>query len=311
MDEIRYLVIILILVIVPVSLFGQDNVCDCCSYSSLQYQQDYDKVFNPSLMKSEKIKEVIVFTKPKNADSLEVTKYREIKFKFNENGLVISKLHYNRMGKPHSIYELKRNRYGKISQQIFNYVDSLEQKSSFYSPEIIDFTYDTRKRLLKIKERDYKGKILPDKKAIYTLFRYDSKNRIIKTVNHRVYNNEPSISVRRYIYSNDSLSATYKTTYDGVITLTGKKEYNKNWKELSDKSFNASLNSQAFDESFSYDGNDRLLKYNMIYGNGSATECPEISGFTDDYKYNEEGFLISIKHSFDENICLMIFNYKR
>ena len=163
MNKIKYIIIILIVGITPIKLLGQENVCDCCSYSSLKNQQDYNEIFDPILIKSEKIKEVLVFTKVKSiSDTMQIKKYREIKFKFNKDGLVILKTHYNRMGKPHSIYELKRNRYGKIVQQIFNYADSLEQKSSLSSPEIIDFTYDTRKRLLKIKERDYKGKILPE-----------------------------------------------------------------------------------------------------------------------------------------------------
>ena len=167
MHKIKNLIIILILVITPIKLIGQENICDCCSYSSLQYQQDYEEIFNPSLIKSKGIREVMVYTKPKtSSDSIENTKYREIKFKFNRNGFVISKTHYNRIGKPHSTYDLKRNKSGKIYQQIFNYIDSLEQKSSFFGQEIIDFKYDSKNRLVKIKERGSKGQILADNQCI-------------------------------------------------------------------------------------------------------------------------------------------------
>lgn len=99
MNKIKNLIIILILVISPIKLIGQEDICDCCSYSSLQYQQDYGEIFDPSLIKSNHIKEVIVYTNPKNPfNSKDANKYREIKFKFNINGLVMSKTLYNRMG---------------------------------------------------------------------------------------------------------------------------------------------------------------------------------------------------------------------
>ena len=195
MNKIKNLIIILILAISPIKLMGQDNICDCCSYSSLQYQQDYEEIFNPSIIKSNGIKEVMVYTGPKkSSDSIEIIKYREIKFKFNRNGRVISKTWYNRMGKPHSTYDLKRNKAGKIYKQIFNYIDSLEQKSSSFGQEIIDFKYDSKNRLVKIKERGSKGQILADNKSMYTTIRYDNKDRVITTENHRNYNDESSLS---------------------------------------------------------------------------------------------------------------------
>ena len=145
---------------------------------------------------------------------------------------------------------------------------------------------------------------------MYTSFRYDGKNRIIKTIRHHNYNSESSFSITNYTYFNDSLSATYKTIYDGKIGLTGKKVYNKNWKELSDESYNVNLNSSAFDEFFTYDDNNRLVTYQVINGDGSATECPEINGYVDNYKYNEDGFLISVQHIFEENTCEMTFEYR-
>jgi len=199
---------------------AQENICDCCSYSSLQYQQDYEEIFNPTLIKSEGIKEVMVFTKPKTASSSTKTDaYREMKFKFNGDGRVISKTWYNRMGKPHSRYELKRNKAGKIYQQIFNYIDSLERKSASFGQEIIDFTYDEKDRLTKIKDRNSKGQILADNKSSYTIIKYDDKDRIVRKERHMYwgYDNDSSISITDVSFSDSSFSATYQSTRDGGV----------------------------------------------------------------------------------------------
>ena len=312
MPEFKDLLIALVVFFFSFSVFSQDNICDCCSYASLQYQQDYDEIFSPSLIKSERIKEVVVYTKAKSdLDSIQFEKYKEIKFKFNKNGQVILKTHYNRRGKPHSTYELKRNRYGKIYQQVFNYIDSLEQKADFFSSEIIDYTYDTRRRLLKIKERDYKGKVLPDNKAKYTLFRYDNKNRVVNITNHRNYNDESSISITKYLFEDDSLSSTFQVLRNGKLSTSGKSTYNRNWKLLTEKIYNEVLNSMAFDCYYEYDKNDRLVKFKSVSGPGSADECPEDNTFIDTYKYDSKGFLININHTFRNNSCEMTFEYRK
>lgn len=312
MNKIKNLIILFVLVIAPIKLFGQENICTCCSYNSLQYQQDYEDIFNPSLIKSEKIKEVMVYTKPKTAsDTTETTKYREIKFKFNKNGLVISKTWYNRMGKPHSTYDLKRNKAGKIRQQIFNYIDSLEQKSSSFGQKIIDFKYDNKNRLIKRKERDYKGQILADNKSMYTILKYDNKDRIISNTSYRNYHNESSVSITTYKFSDDSFSATYETISDGELIISGEKKYTKNWKEINNKIFNETLNSIAFEEYFEYDSNNRPLKYQSISGQGAASECPDDGNYTDSYKYDKNGFLTTIHHTFEQNTCEMTFEYRK
>lgn len=311
MYKIKSLLILINFIFLQNVLFAQNNACDCCSYNSLQYRQDYDKIFDPELIKLNKIREVMVYTKPYDStNSIETNKYREIKFKFNQNGFVILKTHYNRMGKPHSTYELKRNRYDKIYQKVFNYIDSIEQKETFFGQETIDYKYDTRKRLIKIKERDSKGKVLPDNKTMYTLIRYDNENRIIKTENHRNYHDESSISITNYTFLEDSFSSTYKSIRNGKLSISGEKKYDKNWKETSRRIYNEDLKSMAFELSFEYDKEDRLIKFQSVSGPGSADECPEDNTFIDKYQYNEIGLLTSIHHIFREYTCEMTFEYK-
>ncbi len=298
-----------LLLLISFHLNAQENVCSCCSYASLQYQQDYEKIFNPSLIKYKGIKEVMVYNKVN--DSIGSNKYREIKFRFNRNGLVKSKTWYNRMGKPHSIYDLKRNRHGKIYQQIFNYLDNLEQKSTFFGQEIIDFKYDSKQRLIKVKERNYKEEVIDDNKTKYTIFEYDDRDRIIKRENHRNYQNESSISTTTYTFSDSSYSCTYETMRNGVLGLSGNTKYNKNWQLILDKNYNERTQNAAFEEHYEYDQLNRLIRYESIAGDGAGSECPDGGNFVDIYKYDKDGLLVGIIHKFRKNICKMTFDYQK
>lgn len=314
MPKINNLIILLVIVFFPIELIGQENICDCCSYSSLQYQQDYEKIFNPSIIKSNGIKEVMVYTKPKNtSDTIEMAKYREIKFKFNRNGFIISKIHYNRMGKPHSIYDLKRNKSGKIYQRIFNYLDSLERKSASFGQQITDFKYDKKGRLIKVKERDSKGQILADEKSHYSTVKYDSLDRVIQRKRHMYwsYKNESSTSITEFTYSNNTFSAKYKSMREGKLSSSGESKYNNNWSLTFDKTFNETLQKDAFEEHFEYDSNNRILKYESIAGNGAGSECPDGGNYIDIYGYDDNGRLITINHTFDQNVCEMTFEYRK
>ncbi|MEP2935764.1 MAG: hypothetical protein ABJM06_14875 [Gilvibacter sp.] len=314
MNKIKKLILILVLVIVPHNLISQDNICDCCSYYSLKYQQNYEEIFNPSSIKSSGIKQVMVYTNPKtSSDSSETTKYREIKFEFDRNGFVISKTWYNRKGKPHSTYDFKRNKAGKIYQQTFNYIDSLEQKSSPFGQEITDFSYDNKNRLVKIKERSSSGEILADNKSTYSIIKYDDKNRIVRRERYIYwsYDDKTQLSITDFTFSDESFSATYKSIWDGGQTISGEKKYNQNWQQTMGKSFNDALKSIAFEEYYEYDSNNKLIKYQTISGQGAGSECPDGGSYIDNYEYDSNGFLTKINHTFNENVCEMTFEYRK
>lgn len=311
MNNIKSLIIIVIITL-SIQLNSQENICDCCSYASLQYRSNYEELFNPSTIVSKGINEVMIYTTPKKPSDLNAsTKYREIKFKFNRKGQVISKTRYNRQGKPHSVYDLKRNKAGKIYQRTFNYIDSLEQKSSF-GQEIIDFKYDSKNRLIKIKERDYKGQILADSLSMYTTLDYDDMDRVIRRKSHRYWShsNESFSSITTFNFSNDSLSSTYQTTWNGKLSLSGEKRYNSNWKEIVDKSYNDNSKDIAFEKYFEYDDSNRIISYRSVAGAGSGSECPDGGSFIDKYEY-KDGLPIKILHSYKDNTCEMTFEYSK
>ena len=94
-------------VILLLSLFlptqAQDTRCECCSYSSLKFREDYEVIFPRLVIKKKGITEVMVYTTPSDSGQEAGTRYREIKFKFDQKGQVIARVHYNQNGQPHSI----------------------------------------------------------------------------------------------------------------------------------------------------------------------------------------------------------------
>ena len=306
--------IIILVLVIPSGLRGQDDIdiCACCAYSTLDYFDDYEQIFKADLIKSNKITEVMVYTETRpNTDTIPSLKYREAKFSFNKKGLVESKTNYNRMGKPHSIYTIKRDKAGKVLQRTFNYIDSLEQKELVFGVEIFDFIYDTRGRLHKVKERDYKGRKLPDDRAFYTQFRYDNEDRVVEVLSHRNFNDNPTVSIKTINFHKDSLTATSQTLYDGKLGTSAKVIFNEEGQELYTKIINEAYNTLAFETTFEYDEKGRLIKLQLRSGPRTVDECPENSNFVDTYYYNDNDFLSVIDHEFDGNLCKMTFEYKK
>src|SRR5437870_4275440 len=91
--------------------FGQDSdysICDCCSYTMFQYENDYDNVFPPVQIKSNGIKEVTIYTISKQNQNLKDSsfktidpEYKEMIFRFNSDGYVLTQMLFNRRGHYH------------------------------------------------------------------------------------------------------------------------------------------------------------------------------------------------------------------
>lgn len=315
----RYTLIILTILAygAKAQVIEETDICACCSYNSLQYKQDYDDLFPPELMKAKKIKQVLVSTtamnrqEPKQANTIYVKKpitpeYKEIKFNFNEKGIVLSKLWYNRMGKPHSIVRFTYDVKGNKTKETFCYVDSLEKDFLPLAYEITDFTYNSTGRLITRKERNYKGEIMPDNKACYTKYEYDNAGKLILETRQFYYEGSPvSINKTTTKYSENSLTAVSKMYSDDKLISTYNKTYDNKWKLLSEKNLE-----YKFIKNYEYDSSNRLVKYESKAPVGTADECPEAGNFVDQYYYNTEGLLEKIVHSYGKYSCEMRFEYK-
>ena len=317
------------LLLFGINLFAQDNqnMCECCSYGSLQYVEDYETVFPKKLIASKKIKEVIIYTTGhnrikkddlKNANTIVIQKpltseYKELKFKFNDDGLVISRTEYI-LGRPHMKYDFERNNPGLIVKETAYYIDSTEQISTYeLGKDIKDYKYDAKGRLIQKKERDYNGTIVPDAQASFMQFEYDVKNRMVKRIRQIYIDFEGSTTHRNittYRFDNMNYSASYKMNDDGELFATGKMTYTKDWKILSDKSYNNKLKKNSFDIEYEYMEDGRISLFKITAGEGAGSECPDGGSYTDEYIYNDEGLLDGILHHYNNYTCEMRFVYK-
>lgn len=283
------------------------NSCDCCSYTALQNRSVYETILLPSLIKKRGIHEIVVYTQAES-------KYKETKFKFDMNGQITSRIWYNRMGKPHSIYEYERNAAGKVTKETFSYLDSLENKSTgFFSSKITDFSYDEKNRMVKSKERDEDGKVIDDSRANFTKYVYDAQGRVIKeTSQYYFYVNAPETSqyITTFVYKDNEFISEAKTYKNNNLFLTSQISYNKSWKPLSEDDFNNLTNEVASQTTYKYDSLDRLIEYITKAGKGSASECPDGGTYMEKYIFDKEGLIEKIIHAYDNIKCIMTIEYR-
>ncbi|WP_143165044.1 hypothetical protein [Chryseolinea serpens] len=231
-----------------------------------------------------------------------------MKFNFDNKGQVVSRTEYNREGNP-SLYEFDRNSSGNIVKQTFTYLDSLEQKNTSFSSEITDYTYDSKNRLVKSKERDGKGNALADEQSDYSAFAYDSKDRLVKEI-RQYYDpgagHENSVYTTTFKYVDDKLTGQSQTYENKRLFLTTKLKYNRTWKLLRVDDYNNLTNRPSTKTIYQYDAMDRLVYYAT---SGSFSECPDGGTYNEAYEYDDKGLLLRITHSYGDKRCVMTFEY--
>ena len=294
---------------------GQTDICECCSYSSLKFRNDYADIFAPSVLKKNKVRTLTIYTQG-SSDSLhrKTEKYREMKLKFDDKGKATSRTEYNRGGKPHSIYEFERDGTGKIVKEIFHYLDTLERKvtqGGFSGSDIIDYSYDSKGRLVKSKKRDIKGKIIADNQSDFSKYEYDNKGRKLKETRQYYYGEngpEASIYLTSYRYNDSKLECLSETFENRKLFLRSKTTYNNEWNVLNEIQYDDQGN-MVSETKYFYDDSSRLIKFETKAGN-LASECPDGGTYSDTYEYGTSGLLTKIAHRYDNSVCSMTFEYK-
>ncbi len=226
--------------------------CVCCTYNSIDNYDLFEEFFNPDKIVENGITNSTVFTTEKFGDT--INNYLQAKFTFNEKGYVTDRKWYNRGGKAHSIYEYKRNQLNQITKITFTYLDSNEVKSDFMKPEVKDYYYDSNNKLIKIKERDYNGKIQEDSISHYTKYEYKNgkKSRIL-----RHYYWDGSVNAEHNYYDRN---ISYKSKFesysemllDNELWLKIKENYNENGKVIFEETYNVKAESEADTEEYEY-----------------------------------------------------------
>lgn len=300
---------------------SQTDFCECCSYHSLQYRfTEYEDIFLPPIILKSNVKELIVYASGRlkddtnNTAKIKVRKtlikeHLEIKFQFDNKGYVSKLTWYNRMGKPHSLYQFERNALGKVTKLTFSYLDSLE---NIFSPnfggEITVYNYDSKGNLIKEEFLGQNGEDLPDNKSKYTTYSYDSKNRVVKKINYTFYEaNSIYTHTTNIRYNDANFSAESSTSNDGKEWVTEKLFYDSKWKIIEEKSFMAKTKELYSNSKSKYNSDSQLISY---YVKSRGGECPETNGFMDLYFYNDAKLIKTITHTFDKYTCEMTFEYK-
>lgn len=296
------------------SLKSQNEVCDCASYSSLQYVKDYESIFPPAKIKKEKINQLFVYTTGHSStDSTGplFQKYTELKFNFDNDGCVSSRTHYY-LGRLNHIYEFERNALKQITKATMTYLDSLGQKIYTMPVQIIDYTYDKNSKLILVKYRDFKGNIVPDQKAIYMKYEYDKKGRLNKLKTHMYFEYVPNSTSQRttsYKYSKDGLTCITKTVDKSIkkFPVIDTTKYNDSGKILSIKTFYTPIDSVMYYQMYSYDVKGNLTTVET--GPGGPSECPDKGKYTDHYFYSTNGLIETVVNSYEGYSCEMHYEY--
>lgn len=302
------LFIILFCIHFSITTYAQDE-CACCTYESIDNKENFEKLYAPKMITSTKIKSAEVYsTQIVNSDSI---KYLQAKFDFNSNGYVIERKWYNRGGKPHSTYIYERNNNHLITKVTFHYLDSLGNIADPAFPDIIDLEYDSNGHVIKLKARDYKGRILPDEKSHFSTFQYDQKGRV-KTEFRQSYfeGGDTYIYETTFLYNPKSQLNTLLTKYNGKPWFKSEVSLDKSDRPIQIIATSLPRNILAWKKTFKYDQSGKLIIYNIESGPGSIDECPEQGKFEETYLYTDSGLVSQIDHSYGETICRMVITYR-
>ena len=301
------------------SVMAQDRICECSPFFSPLSAADFESLFDPSLIRSNKITEVRIYitsgqqnNKNKSDTLAKVTNQKYIKelFTFNRDGYAIHNrtYHLNRQNHYHSFNrDIKNN----IVQHVSQFFDSAGKISNDPKPEITDYTFDEYGDIVKRKKRDSNGTILPDEKSEYTITEYNEQGWRKKEITHYYWDWEtpPShLKTTYYSYTNKGKTETAKTYDRKKLFSTTITNYDDMGAPLSISSFNHFMNKQAYKKVFKYDSLGRLIKY--VTSSIDDYECPGRGNFSNEFKYNSVGLIIEQRHTFAKTLCILQFEYK-
>ncbi len=296
----------LVILAIQFNFVMSQEKCECCTYNSLDIHEKFQEFFSPDSIRLYKINEAVIHTTEKFSDT--VNNYLEAKFDFNKQGFVISRKWYNRGGKPHSIYTYDRNEKNQIIKISFSYLDSNEMISDFMPPEITDYYYDVKGRLIKIKERNYKGQIDEDSLSDFEVHEYDNSGRLSRVLRHYYWPGNVDSKHTNYDerISYDADQNLESLTYnDNKPWLKCRIKNDDFGKKILEEYFNVNSNSLSSVVQYEYDIHKRPISIKTQSGEGSFTECNDGGDFQETYSYNNIGLLFKIFHQFDNVSCTM------
>jgi hypothetical protein len=309
----------IILLLSQLVSFGQDSdytICDCCTYSMFQYKNDYDNVFPPAEIKANGIKEVTIYTTSKQRKLLKDTafktvdaEYKEMVFRFNNDGYVLAQLIFNRRGKYHSTYEFTRDNNNKVLSKTFHYLNETGNKMEDFIPEKWIYVYADN-QLVKVKKLGDKFIEQPDNKSDYNAYAYDSKGRVITETSQSYYDwTEPSYYQTKTKYNDTTNTSVATTRNKKSLFSTVKTKYTLSQKTLNQKYFSGRDKKLLQETVFTYNSTEQLTKQ-QVKSSGIGTECPDGNNFTNTIFYSSKNLMDRISHRYKNTVCELRFVYQ-
>lgn len=301
--------------LITLNTFGQDLICECCTYSSLQYEETFENKIIPEVIKKNKIKVLTIYNTSK--EILKTAKdttytivnkeYKEMILKFNSNGYVIEQILFSH-GRYNDSNEFIRDNNNKILSKTFYYLDSLGNKDKVIDNKWL-YTY-LNGQLKQRKELGYNQKIQPDNKSSFESYEYDKNGRILKEIRNTFIEGSESFYYQTIIKYDDLAKSSTSITRDKKsVFSTTKTKYDSNQKPLDIKYYDGTNNKILEQKKYAYNKNGQLLKLNVT-NFGLATECPDNGSYSDTYSYSSLNLINKIKHQFEKTICELRFEYK-
>lgn len=294
--------------------YGQYTLCDCCTYESLFWTDNFEKWFPAESIKKNNFHELTIYVtskqtaKAKNDSSIKTidTEYRQMIFKFDNNGFVSERIFFTGFGQYNSTNEFIRNGKNKIVAKTFFYLDSTGTKMENFIPQKWIYDYDNNGNLIRLKELGDKFIELPDSQSNHFTYRYDEFGRVIQSVSYTYYKwTDPYSIVTNTIYSKKLGKSI--STYEGNLTYSEKTTYNAGQNPI--KIVKYYEGKKIGTRTYVYDSEKHLIKLKTTSVKGH-TECLDGGNLIEVYSYNNSNLLTAIKHSYRNTVCNLRFDFK-
>lgn len=299
--------------------YGQDSdysICDCCTQSLFQYKNDFEQTLSSAIIKARGIKVLTIYTTSRQNKGITDTaftvvdpEYKELIFRFNQDGYVISEVSYNRRGHYHSIYTYTRDKDNKILSRTFDYLDEAGNKIMDNLSEKHIYTY-TANRLVKIKKLGDQFREQADDKSEYISFAYDTKGRITSEINYSYYDwADPSYAQKKTKYNDANRTSLAAISDKKGQYATIKTSYNSLGQILKQQYYSGKAEKPEQEQLFRYNAEGQLIAY-QVKSPGVGSECPDNGNFTDTLLYNSQKLISQISHRYQSTSCTLRFVYQ-
>lgn len=313
---------LLLIFLIPATItFAQESdysICDCCTYAVFGDKNDFDAVFPPVLIKAHGIKELTIHTTSSQSSGPHDTvfkvldkEYREMMFRFDDAGHVITQVVFNSRGRYNYIHELTRNGAHQILSKSFYYLDSNGNKTTLLLPNRWIYTYSGN-RLSRIKKLGPDFSELPDSVSDINSYTYDGAGRVIVKKSQMYFKYSAASHYSQTITTtyNDVTHTEVSLIRDsGRLAVRIKTAYRSDQKPTDRQTFDGAGKKLLGEEIYHYNIVGQLTRYKAeSFGMGS--ECPDGSTFEDLYSYSSLYLIEGIRHRYGNTLCQLSFVYR-